>query len=377
MNRRSALGAAIGLGAIGAGRRWTSALLGGAAAGTSAAAPPVSDVEFPAVIASRRLVFPADHGAHPAYRTEWWYVTGQVGAPGLATPLGFQVTFFRVRLPHENPNPSAFSARQLVIAHAGIADVRQGRLLHDQKIARSGFGLAGTDQTTTRVYVDDWRLELAQGRYTATIPGRDFRLQLRFQPDGPPMLQGDQGFSRKGPRPAQASYYYSRPQLATSGTIAAAGQQFAVEGRAWLDHEWSSEIMDEHATGWDWIGINLDDGAALMAFRMRGRDGEARWAAASLREQGKVMTFGPREVAFEPLRHWRSARTGAQYPVSMQVRTGTYDWTIVPLMDDQELDSRITTGAVYWEGAVQVRREGRTVGSGYLEMTGYVEPIRF
>jgi len=304
-------------------------------------------------------------------------VTGQVGTPRLATPLGFQVTFFRVRLPHESSNPSPFFPRQLVIAHAGIADARRGRLLHDQKIARYGFGLAGADETTTRVFVDDWQLELTEGVYSAIVHGRGFGLRLRCQPDGPPMLQGELGFSRKGPRPAQASYYYSRPQLATRGILTLATEEFAVEGRAWLDHEWSSEIMDEGAAGWDWIGINLDGGAALMAFRMRGRDGGVRWAAASLRAGGEVTTFEPQEVAFEPLRRWRSPRTGAEYPVSVRVRTGPHVWTVDPLMDDQELDSRVTTGAVYWEGAVRVRREGGGGGSGYLEMTGYVDPIRF
>jgi predicted secreted hydrolase len=191
------------------------------------------------------------------------------------------------------------------------------------------------------------------------------------------MLNGDAGFSAKAPDPRQASYYYSRPQLAVSGTVTLDGREQAVTGRAWLDHEWSSEYLPPGAKGWDWAGLNLHDGSALMAFRMRGADGQAIWAAATFRQApGRTQALMPDAVAFEPLRHWISPRTGIDYPVEWRLRIGTRLLLLQPLMDDQELDSSRSTGAVYWEGAVRVREDGREIGRGYLEMTGYGERIR-
>ena len=155
------------------------------------------------------------------------------------------------------------------------------------------------------------------------------------------------------------------------------GRPQAVTGQAWLDHEWSSEYLPEGAQGWDWIGVNLDDGSALMAFRMRGTDGPSLWSAATLRQvDGSAQVLPPDAVAFEPLRHWRSPRTGIVYPVAWRVRIGPRRLTLQPLMDDQELDSARSTGAVYWEGAVRVTEDDREIGRGYLEMTGYGDKIR-
>ena len=168
---------------------------------------------------------------------------------------------------------------------------------------------------------------------------RDFSLDLEFEPQGAPVLQGEAGFSRKGNGPEEASYYYSRPQLKVSGSA----NGLPVTGTAWLDHEWSSQYMAAGASGWDWCGINLDDGGSLMAFRMRGKDGET--------------VFAPADTSFEVVRSWKSPRTAASYPVSMLVKTKSQQLRLEPLMDDQELDARASTGTIYWEGAVTAFRE--------------------
>ena len=156
-----------------------------------------------------------------------------------------------------------------------------------------------------------------------------------------------------------------------------AGAPKTVTGHAWLDHEWSSELLPEDAQGWDWIGINLDDGSALMAFRLRDPRNQALWSAASVRQSnGGTEILPPEAVVFEPLRHWRSPRTGITYPVEWRVRIGQRSFLLQALIDDQELDSRRSTGAIYWEGAVRLSEGGREVGRGYLEMTGYGERIR-
>ena len=331
---------------------------------------------YPEVTEGRPLQFPQDYGSHPAFRNEWWYVTGWVNdASGNAA--GFQVTFFRNRPRVAEDNPSRFAPRQLLFAHAALADPRYGRLRHDQRAARAGFDIAAAHEGTTDVWIGDWSLQQSEGSYRARIAARDFRLDLRFAPTQPVLLQGGAGVSRKGPSPRQASYYYSQPHLAVTGQFAAASKDANVTGTAWLDHEWSSEYMAADATGWDWIGINLDDGGALMAFRMRDRSGGALWAGGSLRARdGSVRVFAPTEIQFDARRQWRSPRTQVEYPVAMAVRAGVMECTVEPLMDDQELDARAGTGTIYWEGAVRASGAGGLTGRGYLELTGYGTRLR-
>jgi predicted secreted hydrolase len=342
----------------------------------AAAGPVLADADFERVQPGRALRFPRDHGSHPDFRTEWWYVTGWL-ADGAGNAYGMQVTFFRNRPRVAEANASAFAPRQLLFAHAALADPRRGRLLHDQRAARAGFGLAGADADSTKAWIDDWSLALVDGVYAARVVAREFALDLRFAPTQPLLLNGEGGCSRKGPLPAQASYYYSRPHLSVSGTIAVAGATIAVTGSAWLDHEWSSEVMAPEATGWDWAGINLADGGAVMAFRMRDRSGGTLWAGGTLRgADGRIRALAPGEVRFAPLRTWRSPRTGVTYPVSMAVAAGGVELALEPLFDDQELDSRASTGTIYWEGAVRAWASGREIGRGYLELTGYGTPVR-
>jgi predicted secreted hydrolase len=150
-----------------------------------------------------------------------------------------------------------------------------------------------------------------------------------------------------------------------------------VTGTTWLDHEWSSQVLDADASGWNWIGANLDDGGALMAFQIRSKTGAKLWAHATWRDaSGKMTQYAPGDVDFTPTQLWRSPRTQAEYPVATEIRTGATRWQIKPLQADQELDSRRSTGAVYWEGAVTVERDGQPVGRAYLEMTGYVQPMK-
>jgi predicted secreted hydrolase len=331
---------------------------------------------YPEVTEGRPLQFPQDYGSHPAFRNEWWYVTGWVNdASGNAA--GFQVTFFRNRPRVAEDNPSRFAPHQLLFAHAAVADPRYGRLRHDQRAARAGFDIAAAHEGTTDVWIGDWSLRQSEGSYRARIEARDFRLDLRFAPMQPVLLQGEAGVSRKGPSPLQASYYYSQPQLAVTGQVAVAANDAKVTGTAWLDHEWSSEYMAADATGWDWIGINLDDGGALMAFRMRDRSGGALWAGGSHRARdGSVRSFAPTEIQFDARRQWRSPRTRVDYPVAMAVRAGDMECALEPLMDDQELDARTGIGTIYWEGAVRAQRAGREIGRGYLELTGYGKPLK-
>ena len=331
---------------------------------------------FPDARPGVALSFPADHGAHPAFRIEWWYVTGWLkGEDG--RERGFQLTFFRTRPGVGEANPSAFAPKQLMFAHAALSDPAVGRLLHGERAARAGLGLAGASTRDMAVRIGDWALARSpDGSYSAVAATRAFALALRLRPTQPPLLQGEGGYSRKGPNPAQASHYYSIPQLAVAGTVVRDGRPMRVAGRAWLDREWSSSLLARGAAGWDWVGLNLDNGGALTAFQVRGQGGRRLWAGGSLRRpSGATVQLGPRDVAFLARRRWRSPRTGALYPVDpvllVRLPEGVRRLPLTPFFDDQELDARGTGLPVYWEGAV--RAPG---GRGYLELTGYVEGLR-
>jgi predicted secreted hydrolase len=351
-----------------------------AAAVLAAAAPGFAATpSYAPVVAGHPLQFPADFGSHPQFRTEWWYVTGWLST-AQGEPLGFQITFFRTRPPVEENNPSAFTPRQLLIAHCAVSDPKRGRLWQDQRIRRAGLGLAEASVGDTHVWIDGWSLERAAGVYSAKIDAEDFSLELNLAETQAALLNGDAGVSRKGPDVGAASYYYSLPHLKVAGTVVRRGGTDRVTGEAWLDHEWSSEYLDAEAAGWDWIGINLDDGAALMAFRIRGTRGMQslqRWAGGTLRTaDGQVQILTPADVDFRAGRQWTSPRTQIAYPVDWQIRAGTRVLNLVPLMDDQENDTRLSAGAIYWEGAVQAFDQHRLVGRGYLELTGYGERLR-
>ena len=330
---------------------------------------------YPDVIPNRAFVFPADHGAHPEFRTEWWYVTGAVKT-AKGKELGFQITFFRTRPSVSLQNPSKFSPRQILFAHAAVSDPSVGKLLHDQRAARAGFGIASAKVGDADVRIKDWRLvRLSDGRFSAKIKAQRFTLNLVFTPRQMPLLQGENGYSRKGPNTRSASYYYSIPQMATAGTITRGKSVETVTGRSWLDREWSSRYLGGAAVGWDWTGLNFDDGSALMAFRIRGKGGKAIWAGGTFRRaNGATVTLKPADVQFTPTRIWRSKRTGATYPVSqvltIRLPEETKRLTLTPMFADQELDARSSGLPVYWEGLVRTQQ-----GRGYLELTGYAAPL--
>ena len=341
-----------------------------------AALPALALVRAAWALPPRRMGFPADHGAHPDLRTEWWYITGHAESGGRS--FGFQVTFFRSRVDATQGMQSRFAARQILFAHAAVTDVQGARLLHDQRIARQGFGIAEAATDDARLKLRDWSLVREGGGWHAVVPAADFRLDLRCAPTQPVLLQGQSGLSRKGPLPDQASYYYSEPQLAVAGTLSLQGRDFQVTGRAWMDHEWSDEYLAPEAVGWDWVGMNLDDGSALMAFRIRRKDGSTLWDGGAFRSaRGETYIASRGETEFQAHRRWTSPASGASYPVEWGLRTPADFYTVRALVDNQELDSRGSTGAIYWEGLSDLLdSNGRRVGRGYLEMTGYATRLR-
>ena len=367
-----------------------------------ASSGPPSGVNRPETVSPRNvLTFPLDHGAHPAARIEWWYLTGWLQSAGVAvasgyvpTPeFGFQLTFFRSRTGIGEDSPSRFAPRELIFAHAAVSHCGEQRLRFDQGIARAGFGIAEASDGDTQLRLRNWQMERADDHsqptpgasvYRARAQGEEansrssFGFDLSLRATQPLLLQGQSGYSSKGPGSGQASHYLTEPQLRAQGRLRWGGREVGVLGQAWLDHEWSDSLLPPDAVGWDWIGINLFDGSALTAFVIRRADGSTVHAGGSFRAQrATARNFLPADVTWTPLRRWRSAATGADYPVEVSMRCPAGNFRLRALFDAQELDTRRSTGAVYWEGLCELLSEaGSRLGLGYLEMTGYASPLR-
>jgi predicted secreted hydrolase len=336
----------------------------------------------------KALEFARDLGAHPDLQTEWWYATGFVQAGEAPATLGFQLTFFRSKVDSTQGSTSALAAKHLLFAHAAVSDV-VGKTLHsDQRIARwSGLpaGSNPADQAWARtedtgMLLQDWSLSRqGEGRLRAQVKAKGFALDLSFTETQPMLLQGQGGVSRKGPSPQHFSYYYSLPQMAVQGQIRLQGRSYSAGAGslAWLDHEWSDALLPPGAVGWDWIGINMLDGSALTAFQLRDKAERALWDGGSFRAGSTLYTFAQGEAVFQPTHWWKSPRSQARYPVQWLVRTPADFYTVKAVFEAQELDSRSSTGAIYWEGLCEVfDSQQRLAGRGYLEMTGYASPLR-
>ncbi|MGD9046818.1 MAG: lipocalin-like domain-containing protein [Anaerolineae bacterium] len=338
------------------------------------------------VFEPRDLVFPTDHGPHLDYQTEWWYYTGNLVAEG-GQRFGYQLTFFRralappaVRAERE----SAWAADQVYMAHFALTDISGERFQATERFARGAAGLAGAQAGPYHVWLEDWAVEeLEPGvtRMRARTASQDpeqsqegLALDLVLVDGKGPVLQGDRGYSPKGPQPGNASYYYSLTRLETSGTVQVGETVYPVSGQSWMDHEWSTSALAADQVGWDWFSIQMDDGSELMVFQLRKEDGsiDPFSSGTLVAPDGSTRHLGWDEFEIRVEDTWRSPHTGATYPARWMVTVLGEELVlrIEPYLADQEL----TLSYTYWEGAVRVEgeRAGQAVsGNGYVEMTGY------
>ncbi|WP_026036885.1 lipocalin-like domain-containing protein [Limnohabitans sp. Rim47] len=341
------------------------------------AAATTADAPFYPPVKPRRLDFPRDHGSHPDYRTEWWYLTGWLGQGPSA--MGFQLTFFRSRTQHAPENPSRLAPTQLLFAHAAVAAAPKNAFLHANRAGRLGGSLLRAETSDTDVQFEDWHLRRVQGAggeaYKGRFAGEGFSLSFDASAAQPALLRGQDGFSSKGPAALQASHYYSRAPLSVKADVILGKQTQALEGKAWLDHEWSSQLMMPGAVGWDWLGINLLDGGTLMAFRIRNEKAASIHAHVDARDRAGRAAKGWQGLRWEPAGSWRG-KSLIDYPLPMDLWVGDDRYRLVPLMLGQEVDARASTGGFYWEGAVSLMQGERLLGHGYLELTGYGAPLK-
>ncbi|MBW4049941.1 MAG: carotenoid 1,2-hydratase [Proteobacteria bacterium] len=361
------------------------------------APPPPS---FAQALAPKPLEFPRDQGPHPAFRQEWWYLTGNLDSSA-GQRFGFELTFFRFALAPPSasiPAPaqpagsrpgagrSGWRTRQIYLGHFAVTDVSRHRFQFAVKRARGALGLAGARAHPFRVWIGNWRIGRISAHPEATMASRPrgavwrvqadergYVLTLTARPLMPPVLNGERGLSRKSGQPGDATYYYSIPRVAVRGTIVRDGRPLQVHGLAWLDREWGSGGLGPQQIGWQWFGLQLGDGSCLMFYALRDRGGaEDPYSAGTwVDAHGQAHPLSRSDVRIQVLGHWTD-RSGVRYPSRWRLLAPALglDITVQPILADQEL----MTSPRYWEGAVDVAgtRAGRPIaGRGYVELVGY------
>lgn len=329
--------------------------------------------------AGEPLRFPADHGAHPAFKNEWWYFTGNLRTPG-RRHFGFQFTLFRSAVSPKPPaSDSHWATNQVYLAHLAVTDTESGRLLSDERFARGALGLAGVSPDPFRAWLEDWQVSATAtcGECLEVIlsaKSERFGLTLTLRNSKPPVLHGNAGLSLKSESGDNASHYYSYPRLRVEGLISTGDDAHHVGGDAWFDHEWSTSSLEADQVGWDWFSIQLNDDTELMLFQLRHADAKDKHFlyGTYIDEQGRSSSLPPDGFDLTPTATWRSPVSGATYPVAWRIRVPSRHLSLAlrAVTEAQELDRSFR----YWEGAVQVRgnRQGREIGGhGYLELTGY------
>lgn len=314
---------------------------------------------------NRVFTFPRDHGSHPEFRTEWWYITGHLDAAA-GRRFGFQVTFFR---------QASAENQHLYLAHCAVLDVKTGRFLHEERLNRAGWD-AGASTTTLDIHNGNWKLAMGpeQEMNLAASVLADALLQLQLRPSKPLVFFGKDGVSRKGSSPQASSHYLTFPRLECAGTLTLGDGKHAVTGQAWMDHEISSSQLDEGQVGWDWASLQLHDGREIMVYRIRRTDGSSDPAGTTLAwidKSGVVTHLDASQFTWAATHTWTSPKTKARYPIGARISTQGQSFELRPLNDAQELGGEIS-GLPYWEGACDVLDPtGKVIGRAFLELAGY------
>ncbi|OUR91502.1 hypothetical protein A9Q81_17695 [Gammaproteobacteria bacterium 42_54_T18] len=336
--------------------------------------------EFRQVLEKRALVFPKDHGPHPEYKNEWWYLTGNVHDEN-GRQFGYQVTFFRIALTAGTANPiahqSAWRTQQVWMAHFAITDIKKQHHVHGQRIVRQALNLAGASTEPVKIWLENWQLigqKDSQHGFPWQLSVQDEQMSVNFSlaSHKPVVLQGDEGLSQKSPAFGNASYYYSLSRLQTQGRLNIGEHSYQVTGTSWLDREWGSSQLSDNQVGWDWFSIQLHDHQELMYYQLRTKDGQAHPSSQGkwINQTGMTQSIRPSDIQLTPLAWW-TAEDGKKFPIKWRLKypSNNSDWII----EAQVADQYMTTLVRYWEGTVTIvdAHTGQTLGVGYLEMTGY------
>ncbi|MEX1071206.1 MAG: lipocalin-like domain-containing protein [Anaerolineales bacterium] len=345
------------------------------------ATPAPPSLGFERVVSSLSLSFPADFGPHLTYQTEWWYYTGNLETAD-GRHFGYQFTIFRralIPVDQSFERSSHWAADQIYMGHLALSDVEGDQFHAFERFARGAAGLAGAESSPYHVWLEDWSITQSDENMYALIAEHEgIRLELQFTDEKGPVLQGDQGFSQKGPEPGNASFYYSQTRLQTEGEIRIGDESFQVSGLSWKDHEYSTSALAPDQVGWDWFSIQLDDGYELMLYQIRRADGSVDpfSSGALIAPDGSPTQLSREDFVIESQDSWHSPHSGADYPMGWAISIPAVELEIN--LDPYLVDQELNLSFIYWEGAVQVsgQNNGEAVcGVGYVEMTGYSQPF--
>ena len=344
-----------------------------------------ADCEFLSVEGPCNFTFPADHGPHPGYRTEWWYYTGNLECDA-QKHYGFQLTFFRIQTSptcqsDDWPDrPSAWRTNQIYFGHAALTDVATRQHYQAEEAARNALGMSGVvqEQDRTTLFIKNWQAVVQPREHRLSAQAPDFGIELKLTPLKTAVSHGQDGYSRKGSSPQRASCYYSFTRLATEGRIRIGDAKIQVQGVSWMDHEYSTAPLEPGIVGWDWFSLQLTDQTELMMFLLRKADGTHHPASSGtmVNDRGDIQHIGNDQFSIQVDEHWRSPATQARYPSRWNIRIPAFELNldVQPSVADQEMQTQATTGVTYWEGGIVAvgTRQGRPIrAKGYVEMTGY------
>jgi len=325
--------------------------------------------------------FPRDNFDHPQYQTEWWYYTGNLRAPD-GHQFGFELTFFRLGISPQKAQGSAWDVHNIYMAHMAVSDLTGGRFYYHERYNRAGPGLAGIDAARALVWNGNWSVGWSGSQQHLQAMTDRYALNFTLTPLKPPVINGQNGISQKGPAKGEASYYISLTRLKTAGTLRLNNRAYQVEGVSWMDHEFFTEPPDASLTGWDWFSVQLNNDTELMLYRLRLKDGRVSpySSGAYVDAQGRSHFLSSRDFSVTPGATWSSPRTHACYPVQWRITAPSLrlDLRLTTSLNDQELVGRNALSPTYWEGAVRLSGEeggNKVHGAGYLEMTGYAAPL--
>jgi len=340
----------------------------------------VADEDFSKAVEKRKFVFPDDHGAHPDFRTEWWYFTGNLVSDD-GKEFGYQFTIFRTALSKEkSERNSEWNSNQIYMAHFAVTDIDGNKFYYDERFSREGNNLAGAQASPFKVWLEDWQIIQTEDKATFDLPiitvkAKSEKAEIDFKLESvkPFVLQGDEGLSQKGKQPGNASYYYSYTRLKTEGKIILEGREFSVSGFSWMDREWSTSALSEDQKGWDWFALQLDDNTEIMYYQMRKNNGspDVFSKGVLVDESGKSQLIKKDNVNLKVTDYWESP-DGEKYPSgwSLQIPSKNIDLKITPSVKNQLMDVAIR----YWEGSVKIegtKNSSKITGRGYVELTGY------
>ncbi|MFQ5850343.1 MAG: lipocalin-like domain-containing protein [Candidatus Binatia bacterium] len=344
----------------------------------------ISSFRYQVAVPGRAISFPRDHFSHPGFKTEWWYYTGHLETVE-GDSFGYQMTFFRFGLRDrqggEKGSPPLFT--DLYMAHFALSDKKRKKFFFRDRANRGYGGRAGALANRYLVWNEDWKVEARGEGHVIDVKDQDRGLRLRLTPLKPPALHGQKGLSRKGKGKGRASYYYSLTRLKTEGILELQGRQERVHGVSWMDHEFGSDQLGQGQVGWDWFGIQLENGTEIMLYLIRREDGspDPHSSGTLVYRNGTTLHLTLDRFQVKVLEMWKSPKSGGKYPMRWKIAIPAeeVELEVIPFFPNQELDTRKSTRVTYWEGSVHVRgvyRKKPIQGLGYVEMTGYVGRLK-